>query len=72
MRQIALDMHGKYLQDWGTGSTHLACAFKNIPKYRDVKGSGKIVSKKLDSKMSQGEETVNIFIFLSLCYAKID
>jgi DNA-repair protein XRCC1 len=42
---MALDMGAKYRQDWGTGCTHLVCAFKNTPKYRDVKGSGKIVSK---------------------------
>ncbi|XP_072035262.1 DNA repair protein XRCC1-like isoform X1 [Amphiura filiformis] len=45
LRDKALDMGAKYKPDWGPGCTHLICAFANTPKYNQVKGKGKIVTK---------------------------
>uniref|UniRef100_A0A336MZK2 CSON010937 protein n=1 Tax=Culicoides sonorensis TaxID=179676 RepID=A0A336MZK2_CULSO len=45
IRQKALDMGARYAPDWDTRSTHLICAFKNTPKFKEVKGKGKIVTK---------------------------
>lgn len=46
LRQKALDMGGKYKSDWDSSCTHLICAFSKTPKYQQVKGKGKIVTKK--------------------------
>ncbi|XP_063709342.1 DNA repair protein XRCC1 [Culicoides brevitarsis] len=45
IRQKAFDMGAKYAADWNDTCTHLICAFKNTPKFREVKGKGKIVTK---------------------------
>ncbi|XP_037038333.1 DNA repair protein XRCC1 [Bradysia coprophila] len=45
IRQQALDMGAKYKADWEASCTHLICAFKNTPKYRQVHGHGKIITK---------------------------
>lgn len=45
LRKKALDLGGKYKSDWDSTCTHLICAFKNTPKYVQVLGKGKIVSK---------------------------
>lgn len=45
LRDKALEMGAKYRPDWGKGCTHLICAFKNTPKYQQVAGQGKIVTK---------------------------
>uniref|UniRef100_A0A0A1WMY6 DNA repair protein XRCC1 n=1 Tax=Zeugodacus cucurbitae TaxID=28588 RepID=A0A0A1WMY6_ZEUCU len=45
IRDKALLMGAKYRADWGTGCTHLICAFKNTPKYNQVRGKGKIVTR---------------------------
>lgn len=45
IRQKALDMGAKYAGDWNSSCTHLICAFKNTPKFNQVKGKGKIVTK---------------------------
>ncbi|KAJ6634702.1 DNA repair protein XRCC1, partial [Pseudolycoriella hygida] len=45
IRQQALDMGAKYKPDWESSCTHLICAFKNTPKYQQVQGHGKIVTK---------------------------
>lgn len=51
LRDKALRMGAKYEANWGPGCTHLICAFINTPKYQQVRGKGKIVSKEwiLDS-----------------------
>lgn len=46
LRQKALDMGGKYKSDWDSSCTHLICAFSRTPKHTQVKGKGKIVTKK--------------------------
>lgn len=46
LRDKALQMGAQYKQDWGKGCTHLICAFANTPKFNQVKGKGKIVTKK--------------------------
>lgn len=46
LREKALQMGAQYRQDWGKGCTHLICAFANTPKFNQVKGKGKIVTKK--------------------------
>lgn len=46
LRDKALQMGAQYKQDWGRGCTHLICAFANTPKFNQVKGKGKIVTKK--------------------------
>lgn len=45
LRSMALSMGAKYKKDWDTDCTHLICAFKNTPKFHQVKGKGKIVKK---------------------------
>lgn len=45
VRSKALDMGAKYKQDWDSSCTHLICAFKNTPKFRQVQGQGCIVTK---------------------------
>ncbi|ESN98732.1 hypothetical protein HELRODRAFT_188891 [Helobdella robusta] len=45
LRDKALDMGAKYEADWSKNCTHLICAFENTPKYNQVKGFGRIVSK---------------------------
>ncbi|PIK44756.1 putative DNA repair protein [Apostichopus japonicus] len=51
LRDKAVRMGAKYEANWGPGCTHLICAFSNTPKYQQVRGKGKIVSKEwiLDS-----------------------
>ncbi|TMW46146.1 hypothetical protein DOY81_008770 [Sarcophaga bullata] len=44
IRNKALAMGAKYKADWDSSCTHLICAFKNTPKYAQVKGKGKIVT----------------------------
>ncbi|KAJ8945094.1 hypothetical protein NQ318_005274 [Aromia moschata] len=46
LRTSALAMGAKYKPDWDTTSTHLICAFANTPKFNQVKGKGKIVTRK--------------------------
>ncbi|CRK94282.1 CLUMA_CG007797, isoform A [Clunio marinus] len=46
LRQKAIDMGAKYRSDWDNNCTHLICAFNNTPKYHQVKGHGKIVTKR--------------------------
>ncbi|CAH3032814.1 unnamed protein product [Porites evermanni] len=46
LRDKALQMGAQFKQDWGRGCTHLICAFANTPKFNQVKGKGKIVTKK--------------------------
>ncbi|XP_032237711.2 DNA repair protein XRCC1 isoform X2 [Nematostella vectensis] len=46
LRDKALQLGAQYKPDWMSGCTHLICAFPNTPKYNQVKGKGKIVSKK--------------------------
>ncbi|XP_050083258.1 DNA repair protein XRCC1 [Anopheles aquasalis] len=45
IRSKALAMGAKYRPDWDSSCTHLICAYKNTPKYNQVKGKGKIVEK---------------------------
>ncbi|XP_055911377.1 DNA repair protein XRCC1 [Eupeodes corollae] len=45
LRNKALALGAKYKGDWDSSSTHLICAFKNTPKYNQVKGVGKIVTR---------------------------
>ncbi|XP_055388783.1 DNA repair protein XRCC1 [Condylostylus longicornis] len=46
LRSKALELGAKYKPDWDNTCTHLICAFKNTPKYNQVKDSGgKIVKK---------------------------
>lgn len=45
IRQKALDMGARYKADWDRDCTHLVCAYSNTPKYNQVKGKGKIISK---------------------------
>lgn len=47
LRRKALQMGAKYIADPNTSNkkcTHLICAFKNTPKYQQLKGHSKIVS----------------------------
>lgn len=46
VRDKALAMGAKYKPDWDQDSTHLICAFSNTPKYTQVLGKGKIVTKR--------------------------
>ncbi|XP_076274123.1 DNA repair protein XRCC1 [Rhynchophorus ferrugineus] len=46
LRTMALSMGAKYKPDWDKTCTHLVCAFANTPKFNQVKGKGKIVTKK--------------------------
>merc|ERR1711874_443586 len=45
IRGKALEMGARYRGDWDKDCTHLICAFTNTPKFNQVKGSGKIVTK---------------------------
>ncbi|BFG02540.1 DNA repair protein XRCC1 [Drosophila madeirensis] len=45
LRSKATAMGARYKADWESGCTHLICAFKNTPKYREVRGKGKIVTR---------------------------
>uniref|UniRef100_A0A0K8U2M4 DNA repair protein XRCC1 n=1 Tax=Bactrocera latifrons TaxID=174628 RepID=A0A0K8U2M4_BACLA len=45
IRDKALSMGARYKADWGTDCTHLICAFKNTPKYNQVRGKGRIVTR---------------------------
>ncbi|KAH8386432.1 hypothetical protein KR093_000424 [Drosophila rubida] len=45
LRAKALALGAKYKADWEDGCTHLICAFRNTPKYNQVKGKGKIVTR---------------------------
>ncbi|GAB6024267.1 X-ray repair complementing defective repair in Chinese hamster cells 1 [Chamberlinius hualienensis] len=46
IRDKAVDMGAKYKTDWNQSCTHLICAFRNTPKFNQVKAeNGKIVSK---------------------------
>lgn len=45
IRRKALEMGAKYKPDWDSQCTHLICAFKNTPKYNQVKGHGKIINQ---------------------------
>lgn len=50
LRKQALEMGARYNADWNNSCTHLICAFKNTPKYREVRGKGKIVTQDWISK----------------------
>jgi len=45
LRDKLLAMGAKYKPDWNNFCTHLICAFYNTPKFREVKGKGKITTK---------------------------
>ncbi|XP_068141157.1 LOW QUALITY PROTEIN: DNA repair protein XRCC1 [Drosophila tropicalis] len=45
LRSKAVALGAKYKADWESGCTHLICAFKNTPKYNQVRGKGKIVTR---------------------------
>lgn len=45
LREKAMAMGAKYRGDWDDSCTHLICAYRNTPKYNQVKGVGKIVRK---------------------------
>lgn len=45
IRDEAQSMGAQYSPGWNNQCTHLICAFRNTPKYRQVKGYGKIVKK---------------------------
>ncbi|KAK9876594.1 hypothetical protein WA026_013973 [Henosepilachna vigintioctopunctata] len=45
IRGKAMEMGAKYKPDWDNTSTHLICAFMNTPKFNQVKGKGKIVTR---------------------------
>ncbi|XP_058118627.1 DNA repair protein XRCC1 [Anopheles ziemanni] len=45
IRNQALAMGAKYKPDWDSSCTHLICAYKNTPKYNQVRGKGKIIKK---------------------------
>ncbi|XP_017065981.1 DNA repair protein XRCC1 [Drosophila eugracilis] len=45
LRSKAVALGAKYKADWEPGCTHLICAFKHTPKYNQVKGKGKIVTR---------------------------
>ncbi|KAG5674603.1 hypothetical protein PVAND_004557 [Polypedilum vanderplanki] len=46
IRQKAIDMGAVYKPDWDSSCTHLVCSYNNTPKYHQVKGKGKIITKK--------------------------
>ncbi|XP_050729841.1 DNA repair protein XRCC1-like [Eriocheir sinensis] len=46
LRDKLVEMGAQYKSDWSPSCTHLICAFSNTPKYRQVKGKGKIVTGK--------------------------
>ncbi|KAK9511674.1 hypothetical protein O3M35_000293 [Rhynocoris fuscipes] len=43
LRNKALAMGARYEFNWNCNCTHLICAFRNTPKYNQVRGRGKIV-----------------------------
>ncbi|ALC48365.1 XRCC1 [Drosophila busckii] len=45
LRSKALAMGAKYKSEWDSGCTHLICAFRSTPKYNQMKGKGKIVTR---------------------------
>ncbi|KAM7350629.1 DNA repair protein XRCC1 isoform 1-T1 [Cochliomyia hominivorax] len=45
LRNKAIALGAKYKADWDNTCTHLISAFKNTPKYHQVKGKGKIVTR---------------------------
>merc|ERR1719309_608564 len=45
IRGKGLEMGAKYKGDWDKECTHLICAFANTPKFNQVRGKGKIVTK---------------------------
>ncbi|KAI4462474.1 dna-repair protein xrcc1 [Holotrichia oblita] len=45
IRNMVIAMGGRYKADWDNTCTHLVCAFTNTPKFNQVKGKGKIVTK---------------------------
>ncbi|GAB1601859.1 DNA repair protein XRCC1-like isoform X1 [Argonauta hians] len=45
IRDKAREMGATYRPDWSSDCTHLVCAFMNTPKYKAVKGRGRIVTK---------------------------
>ncbi|XP_065084161.1 DNA repair protein XRCC1 [Ochlerotatus camptorhynchus] len=45
LRNQAIALGAKYKSDWDPSCTHLICAFKNTPKYNQVRGKGKIIKK---------------------------
>ncbi|CAH1797161.1 unnamed protein product [Owenia fusiformis] len=45
LRDKALEMGAKYKPDWDKKCTHLICAFSNTPKFQEVLGKGRIVTK---------------------------
>ncbi|KAH8409034.1 hypothetical protein KR009_005615 [Drosophila setifemur] len=45
LRAKATALGARYKADWEPGCTHLICAFKNTPKYLQVRGKGKIVTR---------------------------
>ncbi|KAL3276298.1 hypothetical protein HHI36_024196 [Cryptolaemus montrouzieri] len=40
-----MEMGAKYKPDWDKSCSHLVCAFMNTPKFNQVKGRGKIVTR---------------------------
>ncbi|XP_044749198.1 DNA repair protein XRCC1 [Coccinella septempunctata] len=46
LRGKILEMGAKYKPDWDNTCTHLVCAFMNTPKFNQVRGKGKIVTRK--------------------------
>ncbi|OQR76267.1 hypothetical protein BIW11_07887 [Tropilaelaps mercedesae] len=40
LRSMAISMGAKYRPDWDDTCTHLVCAFKNTPKYNEVRSKG--------------------------------
>ncbi|CAL4069481.1 unnamed protein product, partial [Meganyctiphanes norvegica] len=46
LRDKLMEMGAKYKPDWDNTCTHLICAFRDTPKYMQVKGKGKIVTHK--------------------------
>ncbi|GJQ65292.1 hypothetical protein Trydic_g7412 [Trypoxylus dichotomus] len=45
IRSMALAMGATYKANWDATCTHLVCAFRNTPKFNQVKGKGKIVTQ---------------------------
>ncbi|KAL9878567.1 DNA repair protein XRCC1 isoform 1-T2 [Glossina fuscipes fuscipes] len=45
LRRKAVTLGAKYKADWDNTCTHLICAFINTPKYNQVKGRGRIVTR---------------------------
>lgn len=45
LRTMALALGAKYKMDWDNSCTHLICAYKNTPKYTQVRKLGKIVKR---------------------------